>query len=113
MVLQRFKINEMLIGMSFICLSATVLCFLISISNLHLYSRYQEIRSKSKLFSLNIQCHVDKILTHEIRDLNHDPSWTYIESKFLISLVHPLNNAKRVFEESSVPILLYNTVVGR
>jgi hypothetical protein len=31
----------------------------------------------------------------------------------VISVIHPLNNTKQVFEESSVPISLYNSVVSR
>jgi hypothetical protein len=103
----------MLVGILFICLIATIVFSVISINNLHLYSKYQQIKLEAKAFSLIIQCHIDQIISREVTNLYQNPSWTTIESKFLISIIHPLNKTKRIFEETSVPVSLYNTVVSR
>ncbi|CAF4663997.1 unnamed protein product, partial [Rotaria sp. Silwood1] len=108
----HLKSEEMLVGIIFICLLTTILCSMISISNLPLYSKYQEIKLQHATFSFIIQCHIDKIIVREITNSNDNSSWTIIESKFIISIIHPLNNTKRTFEESTVPISLYNTVVN-
>jgi hypothetical protein len=113
MASSRFKSEEMIVGIIFICLLATIMCSIISMNNLHLYTKYQEIKHEAETFSLIIQCHIDKIISREITNLYHKPTWTSIESKFVISVIHPLNNTKQVFEESSVPISLYNSVVSR
>ncbi len=109
----RSKSEEMLVGILFICLIATIVFSVISINNLHLYSKYQQIKLEAKAFSLIIQCHIDQIISREVTNLYQNPSWTTIESKFLISIIHPLNKTKRIFEETSVPVSLYNTVVSR
>ncbi|CAF4332358.1 unnamed protein product [Rotaria magnacalcarata] len=41
-----------------------------------------------------------------------DPLWTGIESKCLISIIHPVHNIRKFFEESFVPSSSYLTVVN-
>ncbi|CAF0872509.1 unnamed protein product [Rotaria sordida] len=112
MASSRLKSDELFVGIVFICLLTTILCLMISISNLPLYSKYQQVKLQQATFSLIIQCHIDKIIVREITNSNDNSSWTIIESKFIISIIHPLNNTKQNFEESTVPLSLYNTVVN-
>lgn len=113
MVAPRFKSEEMLVGIIFICLLATIMCSIISINNLHLYAKYQEVKLEAEAFSLMIQCHIEQIVSREVTNPYQNPPWTTLESKFRISIVHPLNRTRTIFEESSVPISLYNSVVSR
>lgn len=106
------KSNEMLIGIMFICLLVTIICSAMSINNFDLYIKYQQIKFESEKFSLLIQCQIDEIISREIINSSENLPWTIVESKFIISIIHPLNNTKQTFEESSVPISLYNTVVS-
>ncbi|CAF4952524.1 unnamed protein product, partial [Rotaria socialis] len=106
------KSEKVLVGGFFICALATIMCSILSLSNLHLYTKYEETKFQHATFSLAISCHIDKIITREIKNPSLDPLWTGIESKFLISIIHPVNNTIKFFEESSVPLSSYLTVVN-
>ena len=113
MVSPRLKSDEMLVGIIFICLLTTIMCSIITINNLHLYSRYQQIKLEADTFSLVIQCHIVKIVSREVTSpFQQHSSWTSVESRFLISILHPQNNTRKLFEEESVPLAIFNTVVS-
>jgi hypothetical protein len=108
MVNAYVKSEEMFIGIVFICLLATIMCSIIAINNIHLHTEYQQVRYEAQRFSLRLSCTIENIVTRERRH----PSWTSIESKFLISIQHPLNNNRTYFEVISVPISLFTSVVS-
>jgi len=109
----KLKSQEMLIGTLFICLLATIMCSLIAIKNYDLYFKYQDMKIQADRFTLMIQCYIEQILTREYTNPYQNPTWTFLKSKFLISIIHPMNNTRKTFEESSVPISLYYSVVRR
>lgn len=78
--------------------------------NFSLYTQYKQTKTDAETFSLTLPCSVEKIISREINEKNR-PSWTIVESKFLISIQHPFNNTKKYFEEKSIPISTYNSVV--
>lgn len=103
--------QEMIKMVLFILLSIGIIGPTMSALNLSFYSQYKQTKSDAQIYSLTLPCFVEKIIAREINEKNR-PSWTMIESRFLISIQHPLNSTKKYFEEKSIPLSTYNSVVS-